>query len=530
MFGLSSAAKLFGGGEASTRPAKRKPARCRLGIEALEERSLMSANVLQINLVSDLPGVAVFQDPNLINPWGISQGPGPLWIANNNSGTSTIYNGQGVAVSPLNPNGAALIVSIPTPGDPTGHSGTPDGTVFNPTFQNANPAFLITDGTHTAPAIFLFATEDGTIVGWNPGVNPAGSDPSQAGTFGTIAVDNSGNNFTEADPLKRTGAVYKGLTLATNSAGQTFLYAANFRTGKIDVFDSNFQLVTSLPAGAFSDPHLPRGYAPFNVETLNGKIYVTYARQDAARHDPVSGMGRGIVDVFNLDGSPGLAGGKVGLVTGGVLNSPWGLALAPATFGRFAGDLMVGNFGNGRINIFDPNTGRFLSTVTDPDGAPIQIDGLWALRAGNGFAGTDTNTIYFTAGLDHEKHGLFGSLTAAAPGSPEGVAEAQAVVAALDIVQLDLATLTRDMGFGVSPAGIQQDLQILNADFASLSSAERHFQQDTTSDLAKGQLFARFARLPPDNQAFAGSSQAALTALFAELGSHSLGDPFGRLS
>ena len=168
--------------------------------------------------------------------------------------------------------------------------------------------------------------------------------------------------------------------------------------------------------------------------------------------------------------------------------------------------------------------------MTDPDGAPIQIDGLWALRAGNGFAGTDTNTIYFTAGLDHEKHGLFGSLTAAAPGSPEGVAEAQAVVAALDIVQLDLATLTRDMGFGVSPAGIQQDLQILNADFASLSSAERHFQQDTTSDLAKGQLFARFARLPPDNQAFAGSSQAALTALFAELGSHSLGDPFGGLS
>src|SRR5262249_27697895 len=159
----------------------------------------------------------------------------------------------------------------------------------------------------------------------------------KAGTFGTIAVDNSGNNFKQPDPLKQTGAVYKGLAIATDGNGRTLLYAANFRTGKIDVFDTNFQPVTNLAAGAFSDPQLPKGYAPFNVEQLNGQIYVTYALQDAAKHDPVAGKGHGFIDVFNLDGSPGLAGGRVRLTSSGPLDSPWGVVIAPGSFGSLSG-------------------------------------------------------------------------------------------------------------------------------------------------------------------------------------------------
>jgi uncharacterized protein (TIGR03118 family) len=461
---------LRGGGRRKAAPA-RKPARSRLALEALEERSLLSGNVLQTNLVSDLPGVAQFQDPNLVNPWGISQGPGPLWVSDNNAGASTVYTGQGQPTNPLDPTQPPLVVSIPTPGDPTGHGGTPDGTVFNPTFLAQNPGFIISNGQVSAPAIFLFATEDGTIVGWNPGVNPAGSDPAQAGTFGTIAVDHSG-----------TGAVYKGLTLATDATGQTLLYAANFHSGQVDVFDTHFKPVHTLPAGAFTDPQLPKGYAPFNVEQLGGKIYVTYALQDAAKHDPVAGAHHGFVDVFNLDGTPGLSDGTARLVSGGKLNAPWGVALAPKSFGRLAGDLLVGNFGNGKINVYNPVSGSFLNTLQDPDGEPIQIDGLWALKVGNGFGGTDTSTVYFTAGLDHEQHGLFGSLTSVAPGTPEGPAEAQAVVAALDVVQIDVATLTNDINNGASGSTIAQDVRTLNTDFAALGRAEQRFADDGRDD------------------------------------------------
>jgi uncharacterized protein (TIGR03118 family) len=190
----------------------------------------------------------------------------------------------------------------------------------------------------SASAIFLFATEDGTIVGWNPGVNPQGSDPPKAGTFGTLAVDNSGNNFTEPNPDLQTGAVYKGLAMATGSGGPIFasdpnsgtvLYAANFRSGQVEVYDTNFNPVP-LATGAFRDPNLPTGYAPFDVQVFNGKVYVTYAKQDAARHDDVGGPGHGFVDVFNLDGTPGLPGGGERLVSRGPLDSPWGLAIAPS--------------------------------------------------------------------------------------------------------------------------------------------------------------------------------------------------------
>jgi uncharacterized protein (TIGR03118 family) len=381
-------------------------------IESLEQRRMLSAaplhhhhhggdvSVTQTNLVSDQAGVAQMQDPNLINPWGISQGPGPLWISDNGSGVSTLYDGQGRGQNPLNPNGPPLIVSIPTPGNPTGHDGTPDGTVFNPTFLTQNPGFNVTNGVNTAPAIFLFATEDGTIIGWNPGVNPQGSDPAQAGTFGTIAVDNSGS-----------GAVYKGLSVGTDASGRTLLYAANFHSGKIDVFDTNLAPVTNLPTGAFSDSRLPRGYAPFNVQVLNGKVFVTYARQDAAGHDPVFGHGHGFVDVFNLDGTPGLGQNHSRLISRGPLDTPWGLSIVPSSFGSLAGDVLVGNFGDGRINVFNSTTGKFVTELKDSQDKPIQIDGLWALQPGNGFGGTDSNTIYFTAGPNQEKHGLFGTLT-----------------------------------------------------------------------------------------------------------------------
>jgi uncharacterized protein (TIGR03118 family) len=459
-------------------------------LECLEDRCVLSGNVLQTNLVSDLPGVAQLQDPNLVNPWGISESSGsPFWVSDNNAGVSTLYNAPanpaaGQAPFSINP----LVVSIPTPDDPLGASGTPTGTVFNidggatggfkvsGVDKNGNPI--------TASAIFLFATEDGTIVGWNPAVNPRGFDPAKAGTYGIIAVDNS-NNPAFGDGVN--GAVYKGLTIATDANGRTLLYAANFRSGKIDVFGADFKPVTNLPSDAFKDPNLPKGYAPFNVQELGGKIYVTYALQDADKHDDVAGAGHGFVDVYNLDGSPGLAGGKERLISRGALDSPWGLAIAPQDFAGISAPnndpvLLVGNFGDGHINAYDAKTGASLGALKDPDGEPIAIDGLWALRVGNGGNGGNTNTVYFTAGLDHEMHGLFGSLTTAAPGSPEGLAEVQKVTAALDVVQLDLDTVLQDIANNAPKATLKQDLQTLATDERALVQVELAFLADARSD------------------------------------------------
>jgi uncharacterized protein (TIGR03118 family) len=505
---LSFVSRLGRGSRRKGTPA-RKPTRYRLGMEALEGRSLLSANVLQTNLVSDLPGVAQVLDPNLVNPWGISEsGNSPFWISDNNAGVSTLYNVPGANNTPVSIN--PLVVSIPTPGNPLGTSGTPTGTVFNLDggatggFQvsgvdkNGNPI--------TASAVFLFATEDGTLVGWNPAVNPMGFDPAKAGTYGIIAVDNSGNNFTEPNPAMQTGAVYKGMTTASTAAPgapifasdpntMTALYAANFRSGKVDVFDSNFKPV-ALPAGAFADPNLPKGYAPFNVQVLDSKVYVTYALQDANKHDDVGGQGHGFVDVFNLDGTPGLPGGKERLVSRGPLDSPWGVAIAPSSFGNIANDLLVGNFKSGLIDIFNPATGQFLGNLKDSDGEPIHIDGLWSLKVGNGGGGGggDANTVYFTAGLDHEMHGLFGSLAPVAPGTPEGAAEGQVVVAAADVVQIDLTTLNNDIASGASASTISLDVQTLNTDIATLHRAEGVFTTDGRHDLgvagtaAQGQI------------------------------------------
>jgi uncharacterized protein (TIGR03118 family) len=325
----------------------------------------------QTNLVSDLPGLAQLTDPDLVNPWGMAAGPAtPVWVADNGTDKATIYPGF-VNGSPIQK--APLVVSIP--------GGAPTGQVFNGT-----PGFEVRDGDASGPALFLFDSEAGLVTGWNPGVPPP--PPSTQAQVGA----------------RVRHAIYKGLAIATTSAG-TFLYGADFHRGRIDVFDQGFDRV-HLP-GRFQDRRLPRGYAPFNVQELGGRLYVAYAKQDADREDEVAGPGRGFVDVYSTSGHL-----LHRLIRRGQLNAPWGLVLAPAGFGRFSGDLLVGNFGDGRINAYDPRTGAFRGRLRHEDGSPIEIEGLWALRFGNGVTG-DPTTLLFTAGIDDEAHGLFGAIQAA---------------------------------------------------------------------------------------------------------------------
>lgn len=333
---------------------------------------------------------AKFFDPNLVNPWGVGESSGsPFWVADNGTSVSTLYNTAGTPQS--------LIVSIPSPGDPLGASGTPTGVVFN--IGSTHGAFKISGVTSghlpvTAPATFLFATEDGTILGWNPTVNPVGFDAAKAGKYAIIA----------ADP---PGAQYKGLAIATDTQGTTRLYATNFAAGTVDVFDTSFQLVPSIPA--FSDPDLPRGYAPFNIVpiTMNGttRMFVTYAVRNPETGDDVAGESHGIVNTFQLDGSM-----PERFAQHGQLNSPWGVAFAPSGFGRLGGTVWIGNFGNGHIDAYDPTSGRFIDKVRDPHGQAIVIDGLWTILFGNGGNGGSARTLYFTAGVNGEQDGLFGSL------------------------------------------------------------------------------------------------------------------------
>jgi uncharacterized protein (TIGR03118 family) len=349
-------------------------------------------------VLTDKNGVVhrpTFVDPNLRNPWGVGESSTSFfWVSDNASGKATLYNGQGEP--------QPRVVSIPSPADPLTASGAPTGVVFN-TAQNQQ-AFEISGFTSggkptTAPALFLFATEDGTIVGWNPAVNPKGFDPAKAGTYGIIAVDNS----TKPDPAN--GAVYKGLAIATDAAGATFLYATNFRSGKVEVYDANFAAMTSPPA--FTDPKLPANYAPFNIVPVPGRrLVVTFAVQNADKHDDVAGQGHGVVDTFDLSG-----GSLQRLAQHGQLNSPWGVTLAPENFGEFGDALLIGNFGNGHINAFNLETGKFLGKLREPTGRTLVIDGLWALRVGNGGNGGDPDTVYFTAGPNGETDGLFGALS-----------------------------------------------------------------------------------------------------------------------
>ena len=321
------------------------------------------------NLVSDVPGAAANTDPNLVNPWGISfSATSPFWIADNGTGLSTLYGATGAPV--------ALVVTIPTPMGGTPPS-KPTGTVFNNTTD-----FIVSGNGVSALPAFLFATEDGTISGWSPAI-----DRNNA----ILAVDNSG-----------LGAIYKGLAIATTKQGKNFIYVTNFHDGYVEMYDGKFQLVKQ-----FTDYRLPDGYAPFGIQTINGKLYVTFAKQDDEKEDDVAGRGFGFVDVFDLDGDHAHR-----LVSRGRLNAPWGLALAPAGFGKFSGDLLVGNFGDGRIHAYGHHSGNFHGTLRMKHHIPIAIDGLWAIAFGNGAAAGPTNALFFTAGPDDESHGLFGEIQA----------------------------------------------------------------------------------------------------------------------
>jgi uncharacterized protein (TIGR03118 family) len=369
----------------------------------------------QTNLVSDGAVAAKFTDPNLLNPWGISFIPGlsPFWVSDNNAGVSTLYDGMG---SPFPAPATPLVVDIPLPTDPThgGRGGAPTGQVANLTILTATPGFFLGPAGAFGPAFFIFATEDGTLEAWNspfPGVagipDPEGTPPMPPSDDALLVVDNSAGTLGGG----KFGAVYKGLAMGTNSMG-TFLYATNFRTGKVDVFDSAFKPATL--SGAFDDHRFfSRFFAPFGIQNINGKLWVTYALQDAAKHDPIRFPGLGFVDVFDTDGHLLRHFAEFGF-----LDAPWGVALAPASFGEFAGDILIGNFGNGFINVYDPASGGFRGVLRDHSGRPIVNPGLWTLTFSGPKGATAVNatpdTLYFTAGLrgpTHESDGLFGTIS-----------------------------------------------------------------------------------------------------------------------
>ncbi|KAA5609476.1 TIGR03118 family protein [Rhodovastum atsumiense] len=340
------------------------------GVDA--SRPERGREVTQANLVSDGFVRAAHTDGHLINPWGVSFAPGgPFWISDNGSGVATIHDGTGRTL-PLGGHAAITIAAARGSHDPA----TPTGQVFNST----GSGFGITAGGKSAASVFLFATEDGTISGWNPRVDAGRS---------VLAVDGSGH-----------GAVYKGLAMAQVN-GRPRLYAADFRNSRVDIFDSRFAHV-----GSFTDPSLPKGYAPFNVQALGGRVFVTFALQDADRKDDVAGAGHGYVDEFDTSGHMVRR-----IASGGPLNSPWGLDIAPAGFGSVGGDLLVGNFGDGTIDAFDLGTDHFIGRLLGTDGRPLVIGDLWALTNGNGGNGGDPGKVYFTAGVQDEAHGLFGSLS-----------------------------------------------------------------------------------------------------------------------
>ena len=348
------------------------------------------------NLTSDIPGVAPNTDPVLQNAWGVTCTPNasPFWISDNATVCSTLYDGQGVI--------QALQVSLPLPGGsvpatackhadpknpPNPTPAAPTGLVWN---QTSGATGFLVPGT-TLLATFIWDTEDGTLSAWTGGLTP----PNQA----VLAVDNS------------PGAVYKGLVFGVNAKG-VFLFATNFRAGTVDVFGpASSGSTTGFYApvttdGGFTDPDMPAGYAPFGIQNIDGSLFVTYAKQNATKHDDVAGAGHGFVDVFDTDGHL-----LRRFASRGPLNSPWGIARASYAFGRFSGDVLIGNFGNGQVNAFDTD-GNFLGALRDGNGKPIAIDGLWTLTLGGG-RNSNTDTLYFTAGPNGETDGLFGTITPA---------------------------------------------------------------------------------------------------------------------
>ena len=336
------------------------------------------------NLVADTSGgTAVTTDANLVNPWGISipAGTAPAWVANNHSETSTLYDGNGKP----QPSGAALVVSFAA--STSGTTFDPTGIVFNPSSSD----FVVTSGSTSGAPKFIFDGEGGMIAGWAPSV-----DVTHAVTM-----------YTDAG-----GAVYKGLAVAANGGGW-FLYATDFHNAKVDVFDTHFTKQTpSATAFTFSDPSIPAGFAPFGIQAINNgaggatQIYVTYAQQQGPdNHDNANGAGLGYVDIYD-------ANGKLikQLVAAGALNAPWGLALAPADFGTLSNALLVGNFGDGKVNGYDAASGTFIGSVSDSSGAAIATPGLWGIAFGNDANNQPHNTLFFAAGINNEANGSYGRI------------------------------------------------------------------------------------------------------------------------
>jgi uncharacterized protein (TIGR03118 family) len=364
---------------------------------------------LQHNLVSDQAGVADNTDKNLVDPWGVdTSAAGVFWVNNGGTGISSVYNSAGAVLPVL-----AII--------PSGAAGKTPATATG-IVSNTTGGFAVAPGK---PPNFIFVSSSGAISGWNPTVDA---------THAQLMVDNS-----------TTGAKYFGLAISTRAAAapNPLIYAPNFNSGNIDVFDTNYKPVT-VPGG-FTDASVPAGYAPYNIQNIGGQLYVAYAKQNGSKTFSSSGVGLGAVAVFDLQGNL-----IKHLVTGGLLNAPWGLAIAPANFGAFSGALLVGNFGDGLINAFDAASGAFLGTVQDPQGNNIVLPGLWALRVGNGGNGGDANAVYFAAGVGGGKHGLFGSLQAAPVVSSSAIGNAADVQSAIapntfiSIFGANLAPVTRN--------------------------------------------------------------------------------------
>jgi uncharacterized protein (TIGR03118 family) len=332
------------------------------------------------DLVSNTATAPVVGDQNVRNAWGlVHSATSPWWISNNATGTSTLVN---ASTSPVTvPSTVVTIPAAPSQGG----GGTPTGVVFNGSATD----FLLAPGRQ---ALFIWVTEDGTVSGWNPAVDA---------TNAIIMADNSQR------PRPNHGAVYKGATIGEID-GQRYLFAANFRSGRIDVFDSTFTQIR-MSGDAFNDERIPRGFAPFNIQGIGNNLYVTYAKQDDTQHDEVAGAGLGFVDVFNTRG-----GLVARLQRGDFLNAPWGITLAPAYFGEFSHAVLIGNFGDGAISAFNAVTGEFIGSMRNEDGSKLKIDGLWGLAFGNGGSSGAGNALFFTAGPNDEGDGVFGMLTAVA--------------------------------------------------------------------------------------------------------------------
>jgi len=323
---------------------------------------------LVVDQASGNPYTAMHTDTHLINPWGIAFNPqGFVWVANAETGSSTLYDGRGIPQS--------LVVSIPSG---SRRSGGPTGIVFS-----GSDDFMVTGPSGTGPSRFLFVTEGGTLAAWSPDANPTAA----------ITVFDGGAEE----------RIYKGLALQAGPGGGMRLYATDFHNSRVDVFDAEFKPV--FVAGGFGDPNLPRGYAPFGIQAFGDRLLVSFARQDDDAEDDVAGNGFGFVDLFTNDGVL-----VKRLITQGHLNAPWGMALAPDDFGRFGGALLVGNFGDGRINAYDPDTGRHLGELSRSNGEPIEIEGLWGIAFGNGINEQPTDTLFFAAGPGDEEHGVYGRI------------------------------------------------------------------------------------------------------------------------